>query len=150
MLRYRTPLNDFVLDQIDFVECKLNEAVRDAASQISAITEASGVVPQLRERMLSEDQDTTVQSAQACPELFDRGALAWWNRLAIMERTQFLSEASGEQGKLAIVKNYLVHRNRSRSSRSRFIPGWLILHRHGDAAVGAGAGSRRPTGDDRW
>ena len=107
MLRYRTPLNDFVLDQIDFVECKLNEAVRDAASQISAITEASGVVPQLRERMFSEDQDTTVQSAQACPELFDRRALAWWNRLAIMERTQFLSEASGllgEQGKLAIVK----------------------------------------------
>jgi hypothetical protein len=104
MLRYRTPLNDFVLDQIDFVECKLNEAVRDAASQISAITEASGVVPQLRERMFSEDQDKTVQGAL---ELLDRGALAWWNRLAIMERTQFLSEASGllgEQGKLAIVK----------------------------------------------
>ena len=106
MLRYRTPLNDFVLDQIDFVECKLNEAVRDAASQISAITEASGVVPQLRERMFSEDQDTTVQS-EACPELFDRGALVWWNRLAVMERTKFQSEAAGllgEQGKLAIVK----------------------------------------------
>jgi hypothetical protein len=56
MPTYRTALNDFVLDQIGFVECKLHEAVRDAASQISAITEASGVVPQLRERMFSEDQ----------------------------------------------------------------------------------------------
>jgi hypothetical protein len=110
MPTYRTPLNDFVLDQIDFVECKLNEAIRDAASQISAVTEASGVVPQLRERMFSENQDKTIQCAQACPELFDRGALAWWNRLAVMERTKFQSEASGllgEQGKLAIVKKLL-------------------------------------------
>jgi hypothetical protein len=101
---------DFVLDQIDFVECKLNEAVRDAAAQISAITEASGVVPQLRERMFSEDQDKTLQCAQACPELFNRDALDWWNRLALMERTKFLRDASGllgEQGKLAIVKKLL-------------------------------------------
>ena len=107
MPTYRTALNDFVLDQIGFVECKLHEAVRDATSQISATTEASGVVPQLRERMFSEDQDKTVQCIQACPELFDRDALDWWNRLAVTERTKFLSEASGllgEQGKLAIVK----------------------------------------------
>ncbi len=107
MPTYRTPRNDFVLDQIGFVECKLNEAVRDAASQLSAITEASGVVPQLRERMVSEDKDKTVQCVQACPELFDRDALDWWNRLAVMERTKFLGEACGllgEQGKLAIVK----------------------------------------------
>lgn len=107
MPTYRTPLNDFVLDQIGFVECKLNEAVRDASSQISAITEASGVVPQLRERMFSEDQDKTVQCVQVCPQLFDRDALDWWNRLAVMERKKFLSEASGllgEEGKLATVK----------------------------------------------
>ena len=68
--------------------------------------------------MVSEDKDKTVQCVQACPELFDRDALDWWNRLA-MERTKFLGEACGllgEQGKLAIVKNYLVHRKRSRFS----------------------------------
>src|SRR6476659_7254724 len=70
MPTYRTHLNDFVLDQIGFVECKLHEAVRDAASQISAITEASGVVPQLRERMFSEDQDKTVQCIQALSRAF--------------------------------------------------------------------------------
>ena len=75
MPTYRTPLNDFVLDQIGFVECRLNEAVRDAASQLSAITEASGVVPQLRERMVSEDKDKTVQCVQACPELLT--AMLW-------------------------------------------------------------------------
>src|SRR5207342_11545 len=74
------------------------QTLRDAASQISAITEASGVVPQLRERMFSEDQDKTVQCIQACPELFDRDALDWWNRLAVTERTKFLSEASGLLG----------------------------------------------------
>src|SRR4249919_1435840 len=98
MPTYRTALNDFVLDQIGFVECKLHEAVRDSASQISAITEASGVVPQLRERIFSEDQDKTIQCVQACPELFDRGALAWWNRLAVMERTKFQSEAASLLG----------------------------------------------------
>jgi hypothetical protein len=104
---YRTPLDDFILDQIAFVEDKLNEAIRDAASQLSATAEASGVVPQLRERIFFEDQGKATQSARACPELFDRDALNWWNTLAVMERTQFLSEASGllgEQGKLAIVK----------------------------------------------
>ena len=45
--------------------------------------------------------------AFACPELFDRDALDWWNWLAVMERPKFLGEACGllgEQGKLAIVK----------------------------------------------
>jgi hypothetical protein len=104
---YRTPLNDFVLDQIGFVERKLNDAIKDAASQIGATIEASGVLPQLRERMFSEDEDRATQCLLACPELFDRDALNWWNKLAVMDRTHFLSEASallGEQGKLAIVK----------------------------------------------
>ena len=69
---YRTPLNDFFLDQIAFVEDKLNEAIRDAASQLGAT--ASGVVPQLRERIFSEDQGKATQCVRACPELFDRDA----------------------------------------------------------------------------
>src|SRR5262249_46634080 len=98
---------DFILDQIGFVERKLNDAIRDAASQIGATIEASGVIPQLRERMLSEDRDRATQCLLACPELFDRDALNWWNKLAVMDRTQFLTETSallGERGKLAIVK----------------------------------------------
>jgi hypothetical protein len=101
MSTYRTPLNDFILDQIGFVECKLNDAIRDAASQIAATIEASGVVPQLRERMFSEDQGKATQCVLACPELFD---LNWWNELAVIDRTQFLSKASSLLGKFAKVK----------------------------------------------
>jgi hypothetical protein len=104
MPTYRTPLNDFILDQIGFVECKLNDAIRDAACQIAATIEASGVVPQLRERMFSEDQDKATQCVLACPELFDRDALNWWNELAVIDRTQFLSKASSLLGKFAKVK----------------------------------------------
>ena len=71
----------FVLDQIGFVECKLNEAVRDAASQLSAITEASGVVPQLRERMVSENKTRPSNAYKLVPNYLTSmlwiGGIGW-------------------------------------------------------------------------
>jgi hypothetical protein len=108
MTEYRTDLKEFVLDQIDFIETKLNEAVADAVSQKGAITEAVGVVPQLRERVWAEAEGLGSSCMLAFPELVDRDGVDWWDKFAVMEREKFLNEASallGENGKLAVARS---------------------------------------------
>jgi hypothetical protein len=95
MVSYRTSLNDFMLDQLDFIECKLREAIDDAASQKGAIIEASGVVPQIKERLWFEDEGRAVSCLLVFPSLVERGGENWWNDLANMGRDQFVREAKG-------------------------------------------------------
>jgi len=74
-MEYRTGLNQFVLDQIDFIEGKINEAIADPSSQKGAITEAGGIIPQLKERLWSEDKDRAGLCMYAFPELVDRDGI---------------------------------------------------------------------------
>ena len=107
MVSYRTSLNDFMLDQLDFIECKLREAIDDAASQKGAIIEASGVVPQIKERLWFEDEGRAVSCLLVFPSLVERGGENWWNELANMGRDQFVREAKGllgEQGAVAALR----------------------------------------------
>ena len=95
MAAYRTDLADFVLDQLDFIECKLKEACDNPVSQKGAVIEAGGAVPQIRERLWSEDETKATQCLLAFSALVDRDAAAWWAKLAEMDREQFLLEVDG-------------------------------------------------------
>jgi hypothetical protein len=46
-----TEFAPFVLDLLDFMEEKLREAIADEASQASAVSEAAGALPLLRDRL---------------------------------------------------------------------------------------------------
>jgi hypothetical protein len=58
MVSYRTDLAAFVLDQLDFIECKLKDAYSDAASQKAAIVGAAGTVPQLRQTVRNKPRNS--------------------------------------------------------------------------------------------
>lgn len=92
MIEYRTDLDSFVLDQLDFIECKLREARDDAASQKGAVTEASGIIPQVRDRLWAENEKKATQCLLVFPKLVERDAEEWWRALAAMERKKFLLE----------------------------------------------------------
>lgn len=94
MVSYRTELDHFMLDQLDFVEHKLREALADSASQKGAIIEAAGVLPQLKERIWSENPGTAVSCLLIFPELVERAGERWWDELANKARDQFVSEAT--------------------------------------------------------
>ncbi len=51
----RTELDPFILDLLDFMEEKIQDALTDEASRVGAITEAAGVVPLLCDRLREDD-----------------------------------------------------------------------------------------------
>jgi capsid protein len=107
MVAYRTGLAEFVLDQLNFIECKLKEARDNPASQKGAVIEAGGAVPQTRERLWSEDKTKATQCLLAFRPLVDSDATAWWTKLAEMDREQFLQEVAsllGPEGPIAAAR----------------------------------------------
>ena len=112
MVVYRTDLVAFVLDQLDFIEEKLREACADPASQKAAVTEASGAVPQLRDRLRAEDEPKATLCMFAFRALVDRNAFDWWAKLAKMERKEFLEECAPlldtDTGAIAAVRAVVV------------------------------------------
>lgn len=90
---YRTDLIAFVLDQLDFMECKINEACADQASQKGAVLEACGIIPQVRARLWSEAPDKATQCLFGSPHLIEQDAADWWGKLAGMDRDEFQQEA---------------------------------------------------------
>ncbi|MGB6535811.1 MAG: hypothetical protein WBF58_07595 [Xanthobacteraceae bacterium] len=96
-----------MLDQLDFIECKLREAMADSASQKGAIVEAAGVVPQLKERLWSEDGGKATSCLLAFQQLVERDGDDWWDELANMEHDKFVAEAKrllADQGPVATLR----------------------------------------------
>jgi len=102
-VEYRTGLIEFALDQLDFIESKLNEACTDPASQKAAATEAGGAIPQLKERLRAEDPTKYAQCA-FLGDVFDNDR---WSNLATMEREQFLAEAASTNRAIAAARTVL-------------------------------------------
>jgi hypothetical protein len=73
-MMYRTNLAEFLLDQLDFIESKLKEARDHPPSQKAAVIEPAGAVPQIRERLWSEDEAKATLCLFAFNALLDRGA----------------------------------------------------------------------------
>jgi hypothetical protein len=52
----RTDLVDFLLDLLDFIAEKIQEAIDDPAARLAAITEAGCTIPLIRDRLQEDDE----------------------------------------------------------------------------------------------
>jgi hypothetical protein len=86
----RTDLSAFLLDCLDFVECKLREAELEPGCQKAAVIEAGGVFPLMAMRLRAEDPVKLASWALTPAESFDNSR--WWDQLASMDRDKFLKE----------------------------------------------------------
>ncbi|MCP3468335.1 hypothetical protein [Bradyrhizobium sp. CCGUVB23] len=105
--RRRTEFAAFVLDLLDFIEEKIQEALDDETSRAAAIGEAAGAVPVLRDRLREHDVVST-QFVLALGNIVEpRWAAEWWDGFAKMKRQEFEVAAEdlvGPDGRLAILR----------------------------------------------
>ena len=109
MTTRHTELAPFLLDLLDFMEEKIREAMADEASQASAVNEAAGTVPLLRDR-LHEDDNTKAGFMLVFDEaIYGVDAAKWWTALGRMERPEFEKQAAvlvGPKGILVALRDY--------------------------------------------
>jgi hypothetical protein len=103
----RTELAPFLLDLLDFMGEKIQEAVADEASRVGAVSEAAGVLPLLRDR-LREDETKKAQFMLVFDEyLYGPHAAPWWAEFARMDRAAFEKQAAslvGPHGIFAVLR----------------------------------------------
>jgi len=93
----RSELAPFILDLLDFMEEKIQEALADEASRAGAIGEAAGAAPLLRDRL--REDDFMKANFMLLFEIQVYGAeVAWWRDLASMDRAEFEKETAGLVG----------------------------------------------------
>jgi hypothetical protein len=89
MASRRTDFTDFVLDILDFMEEKLREAIDDESARRAAISEATGAVPLLRDRLREDELTLTRFMMVFDVQLLEPHATPWWTEIARMERAEF-------------------------------------------------------------
>ncbi|WP_375778882.1 hypothetical protein ACE103_07385 [Bradyrhizobium sp. ma5] len=105
--RRRTEFAAFVLDLLDFIEEKIQEALDDETSRAAAVGEAAGAVPVLRDRLRENDVVSTNFILVLGNIIEQRWAPEWWDGFAKMDRQEFETAARdlvGPQGRLAILR----------------------------------------------
>jgi len=107
----RTELVPFLLDLLDFIEEKIQEALADEPSRTGAITEAAGVVPLLRDRL--REDDFMKANFMLLFEIQVFGAeTVWWKNLLSMDRAEFEKETAGlvgPEGILTLLRTVVAH-----------------------------------------
>jgi hypothetical protein len=90
----RTEFAPFVLDLIDFMDEKVQEAIADEDSRAGAVSEAAGALPLLRDR-LREDETAKARFMLVFDEyLYGPQATHWWAEFARMDRAAFEEQAA--------------------------------------------------------
>ena len=88
---HRTGLRDFLLDSLDFIQERIEEALTNPASQLAAINEAGCAIPQMERRLRDEDEGLWSGCLLAFgPRIQGTG---WWENFAKMKRPDFTAEA---------------------------------------------------------
>src|SRR5260221_10876794 len=82
----RTEFALFILDVLDFMEEKTREAVEDEASRAGAISEAAGVVPQVRDRVRKNEVTQAQFMLVFDVQMSEPPAAQWWAEFARMDR----------------------------------------------------------------
>ena len=82
-------LTDSLDDALNFIEEMLNDARRDASSQALAMTDVSGHIRRIRNR-LGEDQIKKTMVMLALDEVMRDDWREWWKKFGEMERDTFL------------------------------------------------------------
>jgi hypothetical protein len=91
--KHRTALIDALLDLLDFIEERIQEAIDDPATRLAAITEAGCAIPLLRDRLREDDEKWASFLLLMGCKLEARYWREWWEELAKMEPERFLDEA---------------------------------------------------------
>jgi hypothetical protein len=100
----RTELAPFILDLLDFMDEKISEATADEAFRPCAVSEASGALPLLRDR-LREDEVVQAQFILVFSDyLYGPHFTQWWTEFARMGREAFEKEAEALVGLLAVLR----------------------------------------------
>ena len=103
---YRCDLRDFVSDLIDFIKDQISRAVADPLDQFAATVTASGVVPVMRERLVSEDEALWATLVLLLTPYLDgtnRDALV---SLGKMSRDEFVFEATQLLERIELWRDY--------------------------------------------
>jgi hypothetical protein len=90
----QTDLGDFLLDILDFIEEKINEALSHPASQFAAIGEAAGAIPLIRDRLREDEVKWTQFVLVLGTKIETDWWQDWWRDFAKIERADFVREAS--------------------------------------------------------
>ncbi|MHC2576540.1 hypothetical protein ACVI1J_001750 [Bradyrhizobium diazoefficiens] len=100
----RTELAAFILDLMDFIEEKIEEAVTDETSQAAAIGEAAGAIPVLRDR-LCENEVVQANFILVLGNVIERRwASEWWDEFACMDRLECEARAAELKRMLAALR----------------------------------------------
>src|SRR6476660_8342141 len=94
----RSELVPFILDILDFMEEKIQEALADEASRAGAIGEAAGAVPLLRDRLRENDFMKTNFMLLFEKQVCDAEAAKWWKDLVGLDSADFEKETAGLVG----------------------------------------------------
>jgi hypothetical protein len=89
----RTDLVDALLDLLDFIGEKIQEAMDDPAARIAAIAEAGCAIPLIRDRLHEDDEKWASFLLLMGSKLEARYWREWWDDLVKMEPERFLDEA---------------------------------------------------------
>jgi hypothetical protein len=105
--KYRTALVTALLDLLDFVDEKLQEALDDPASQLAAATEAGCAMPLMLER-LREDEVIGANFVLVLGTKLERQHWQeWWHDFARMEREEFGREAADVIDRVSVLREVL-------------------------------------------
>jgi hypothetical protein len=103
----RTELAPFLLDLLDFMEEKIQEALADEASQAGAISEAAGALPLMRDRLREDDVMKAQFMLVFSDYLFEPNVAEWWAVFARMDRATFEKQAAaliGSEGIFPVLR----------------------------------------------
>jgi len=100
----RTEFAAFVLDLMDFIEEKIEEAMTDETSGAAAIGEAAGAIPVLRDR-LCENEVVQANLILVLGNIIERRwASEWWDDFARMDRLDLDARAAELKRMLAALR----------------------------------------------
>jgi hypothetical protein len=106
MIPRRTEFAAFVLDLLDFIEEKIQEAMENKPSRIAAIGEAAGAIPVLRDRLRENDVANTQCILALGNMIEERWASEWRDDFTKVERGEFERigrDLVGPEGRFAIL-----------------------------------------------
>lgn len=108
MTTRRTDFAAFILDLLDFMEEKIEEAIETEDWRIGAIAESAGAVPVLRDR-LRENEVVQANFILVLGNMIEeRWASEWWDGFAKMDRADFEKIARDlvePEGRLSILRS---------------------------------------------
>ena len=101
---FRTDLTEYLMDLLDFVEERIKQAKNDPASRAGALSEASGALPIMKDRLHREDQVVLTQLLLI--GFFDEDL----SRLADLQEAELVDKMESLYERHSLVRNILHNR----------------------------------------